>query len=159
VVNRLPLSMAAEDIISTLPDAILCHILSFLPTKKAVGTSILSHRWKHLYRSVPVLEFTDIYVQDQNSNFNFNDFVSSILLSRDPAFPIKTFRIDIGYRYSLRLHFYLHNPVNRMTKWINFMVQRGVECLDLKIDIYSDRCVQITHHNSHLQNPCCSQAF
>lgn len=43
------------DIISNLPREILCHILSFLPTKYAVGTCILSTKWKNLYSLIPNL--------------------------------------------------------------------------------------------------------
>ncbi|CAI9088470.1 OLC1v1022804C1 [Oldenlandia corymbosa var. corymbosa] len=45
------------DRISNLPDAILCHVLSFLPIKLAAQTGILSKRWKDLWVSVPVLDF------------------------------------------------------------------------------------------------------
>ncbi|CAI9109279.1 OLC1v1009071C1 [Oldenlandia corymbosa var. corymbosa] len=52
---------AEVDRISNLPDTIRCHILSFLPTKFAVGTSILSTHWKNLFALIPdlKLEFDD----------------------------------------------------------------------------------------------------
>jgi len=40
-----------EDMISTLPDSILTHIISFLPTKYAASTRVLSKRWNPLYAS------------------------------------------------------------------------------------------------------------
>lgn len=46
------------DIISTLPDDLLCRIISLLPSKDAIGTSILSKRWKNLIDFVPVLNLT-----------------------------------------------------------------------------------------------------
>ncbi|PNX93525.1 F-box/LRR-repeat protein [Trifolium pratense] len=49
-------SIPTEDRISSLPDPILHHILSFLPTKLAATTSILSKRWNPQWLSVPVLE-------------------------------------------------------------------------------------------------------
>ncbi|KAA3464378.1 F-box/LRR-repeat protein [Gossypium australe] len=40
---------------SALPDAILHKILSLLPTKHSVQTSILSERWIHLWKFTPVI--------------------------------------------------------------------------------------------------------
>lgn len=59
------------DRLSGLSDKILCHILSFLPSKYTVGTSILSTRWRYLWTSAPVLDFDDslrLYNDTANDN-------------------------------------------------------------------------------------------
>ncbi|XP_059658872.1 F-box/LRR-repeat protein At3g59200-like [Cornus florida] len=48
-----------EDRISNLPTSLIGHILSFLPTKKAVATSVLSTKWKYLWTSITILDFDD----------------------------------------------------------------------------------------------------
>ncbi|KAK8502102.1 hypothetical protein V6N13_038610 [Hibiscus sabdariffa] len=49
-----------EGLLDSLPDSILCRILSFLPTKDAVRTSILSPRWRYLFTlSISELDFSD----------------------------------------------------------------------------------------------------
>ncbi|CAJ2639303.1 unnamed protein product [Trifolium pratense] len=119
------------DMISTLPDDILCHVLSFLKTKQAVATSILSKRWKHLWLSVPVLDFSRTRVTDQEANFRFHDFVYSVLLSRDSAPPVKFFRLYVMYNYTQHVNLIMPS----VSKWINFVLQRGgLEYLDLYMD-------------------------
>ncbi|XP_078177370.1 FBD-associated F-box protein At5g60610-like isoform X2 [Carex rostrata] len=49
----------ARDRISGLPDPLLTHILSFLPTEEAVRTCILAKRWIKVWASLPVLIFDD----------------------------------------------------------------------------------------------------
>ncbi|XP_052109676.1 putative F-box/LRR-repeat protein At5g41840 [Arachis duranensis] len=45
------------DRISDLPDCILLHILSFLPTKTAFSTTVLSRRWTRLCHDLQHFEF------------------------------------------------------------------------------------------------------
>ncbi|CAL1395825.1 unnamed protein product [Linum trigynum] len=44
------------DRLSSLPEDVLAHILSSLPTKYAVGTAVLSRRWKNLWTKVSNLD-------------------------------------------------------------------------------------------------------
>ncbi|MCH83072.1 F-box/LRR-repeat protein [Trifolium medium] len=113
-----------EDIISTLPDVILCHILSFLQTKQSVATTILSKRWNYLWRSVPSLNLGHTELTDQNAYIRFTHFVNSVLLSR-----IKNFQLSFTYHDYRILS--PHSPMDSVTKWVNFVVQRGVQYIDL----------------------------
>ncbi|CAI8609651.1 unnamed protein product [Vicia faba] len=47
------------DKLSDFSDSILIHILSFLNTKDSVQTSILSKRWNHVWKYIPLLTFIE----------------------------------------------------------------------------------------------------
>ncbi|TVU14382.1 hypothetical protein EJB05_37846, partial [Eragrostis curvula] len=49
-------AMDTIDRLSALPDAVLHSIMSFLTSRQAVQTSMLSPRWRHLWRSAPCLD-------------------------------------------------------------------------------------------------------
>ncbi|XP_058756500.1 F-box/FBD/LRR-repeat protein At3g14710-like [Vicia villosa] len=48
-----------QDLTSNLPDHVIGHILSFLPTKEAIHTSVLSKRWMCLVTFITGLNFDD----------------------------------------------------------------------------------------------------
>ncbi|CAA7060075.1 unnamed protein product [Microthlaspi erraticum] len=66
--------------ISDLSDELLIKIISFLPTKVAVSTSILSKQWQFLWMWLPKLEFNDYsIIDDPDSILRFRDFINKNL--------------------------------------------------------------------------------
>ncbi|XP_057446555.1 F-box/FBD/LRR-repeat protein At4g00160-like [Lotus japonicus] len=112
------------DLISSLPDSILCHILSFLPTKQAVATSVLSKRWMPLWRSVPTLDFDDYnnHTHIKEDIDRFNQAVYAAILSRDLHHPIHKFRLDSSYS----------DPAT-VSDWVHAVVQHRLQHLDLSV--------------------------
>ncbi|ESQ37514.1 hypothetical protein EUTSA_v10002546mg [Eutrema salsugineum] len=52
-------NIGAKDKISNLPEALICHILSFLPIEDSALTSVLSKKWRYLFAYRPNLDFFD----------------------------------------------------------------------------------------------------
>ncbi|PWA78670.1 F-box domain, cyclin-like protein [Artemisia annua] len=63
----------AEDRLSSLPDALLVSILSYIDTKLAVQCSVLSKRWVNLWTLIPVL---NLNLPGCYSGYKFNMFFS-----------------------------------------------------------------------------------
>ncbi|XP_059623850.1 F-box/LRR-repeat protein At4g14103-like isoform X2 [Cornus florida] len=113
------------DRISSLPDSLLVHILSFLPTKYAVGTSILSSRWKHLWASVPTLDFDGKLTFKPHSDMtssNFMNFIDRVLFNHESSC-IQKFRLKCNGKTDLF----------RIYTLISVAVKRGVQELDIYI--------------------------
>ncbi|XP_023638292.1 F-box/LRR-repeat protein At3g26922 isoform X1 [Capsella rubella] len=68
-----------EDRISDLPEALLLQILSLLPVKDVVATSVLSKPWRSLWKLVPKLKFD--YENNQSEHETYSEIVSRLLLS------------------------------------------------------------------------------
>ncbi|XP_010426407.1 PREDICTED: FBD-associated F-box protein At3g49020-like [Camelina sativa] len=56
--------------ISELPEALLLHILSSLPTKTVVATSVLSKSWRSLWTLVPNLKFNSEFYRSEHHRFS-----------------------------------------------------------------------------------------
>jgi hypothetical protein len=85
------------DMISNLSDDLLSHILSFLPTKLAFCTTLLSKRWAPLCNSLTALRFDDDTVKDADGFNRFCRFVDKLMLSPHATNqPIKTFHLKFS---------------------------------------------------------------
>lgn len=119
-----------QDRISRLPDGILSHILSFLPTKYAALTRILSNRWQSVWASVPNLDFDDSHLFNPDSQnpcpeICFVNFVTRVLLLRNNvSCSIHTFRLTCwhGYEYDRSL----------LNSWVCSAIANGVRELHLR---------------------------
>ncbi|KAL5547375.1 hypothetical protein UlMin_007062 [Ulmus minor] len=114
------------DRISKLPDSVILHILALLPTVEVIRTSLISKRWRHLWNSVPALEFCDVGVEEQK----FYNFVNKCLEHRMIG---KRQVNGLGInRFKLEMHGYGGSSVH-VDRWLSFAVQQHLEELDLHI--------------------------
>ncbi|CAH2063605.1 unnamed protein product [Thlaspi arvense] len=124
------------DRISSLPDELLCHILSYLPTKNAASTPALSKRWLNLWKLVPNLDIDDsVFLHPEEGKEerveirqSFVDFVERVLASQGDS-PVE--------KFSLKCITGVHPDI--MNRWICNVLQRGVSDLNLFTDFsYED---------------------
>ncbi|XP_010507655.1 PREDICTED: putative F-box protein At2g39415 [Camelina sativa] len=103
------------DLISSLPDEILQVILSFISTKLAITTSVLSRRWRHVWCDTPSLSFSD--------NCNLDPSSVDKILSRYTPRKMMSFQLCVrSLKYD---HPYMYS-------WIKFAMCRNVENLWLE---------------------------
>ncbi|GKV41278.1 hypothetical protein SLEP1_g48831 [Rubroshorea leprosula] len=86
-----------EDRISSLPDSLIHHILSFLLAKETVKTGVLSKRWMYLWTSIPNLTFRCPYYT--STHYGFLEFVDKTLFFYSSS-KIEKFVLDFIYKSS-----------------------------------------------------------
>ncbi|XP_057981546.1 putative F-box/FBD/LRR-repeat protein At5g22670 [Malania oleifera] len=117
-----------RNVIDGLSDSLLQHILSFLPTRDAFRTSILSKRWECLWMSLPILDFKD------ETPF-YGDLDQEALVKRvasmDFAERVLLFHLSTVTKFSLSCSV-LHDW-GRVNGWISAAVRRKVQVMDLTL--------------------------
>ncbi|XP_010438770.1 PREDICTED: F-box/FBD/LRR-repeat protein At4g26340-like [Camelina sativa] len=117
------------DRISQLSDDLLLRILSCVPTRNVVATSLLSQRWRFLWTLVPQLRFDD--TNHKGDYKSFSQFVYRSLLS-NKAPVLQQLHLNLGS----------HCPAIDIRLWIDIAVSRRV--IELEINIRSSKDVSVT---------------
>ncbi|MCL7049662.1 hypothetical protein MKW94_013809 [Papaver nudicaule] len=118
-----------NDCIRFLPESVVLNILSYLPTKFVVQTSVVSKDWRYLWTFIPRLDFDDELFRihrkknkKQIENPKFVDFVSKVMKVQDEARYVERFRL----RWS-------HFDMSLVKEWINVTVGKNLKELDLDL--------------------------
>ncbi|XP_011029578.1 PREDICTED: F-box/LRR-repeat protein At4g14103-like [Populus euphratica] len=114
-----------KDMISSLPNVIIGHILSFLPTKDAVSTCILSKSWRELWKSLSNFDFDD---RTWKSKIIFGNFM-------DRFFYVHNSRENSITKLRLRVHG--NYPSSRLSQWIDAAIKDNIEELILWIPLFT----------------------
>ncbi|KAF2599726.1 hypothetical protein F2Q68_00007680 [Brassica cretica] len=111
-----------RDMISNLPDSLISQMLSCLPTKEAVRTSVLSTRWKTLWLLVPSLRFASNDFPDYNSFIIFVD--KSLDLYREENSCLHNLELVIRKDYD--------DDQCCVTRWVDYVARHKVKHLDVE---------------------------
>jgi hypothetical protein len=109
-----------EDRLSDLPESVILHILSFLNTKHAVQTCVLSPIYKDLWKRLPALT---LHHRDFRTFKIFTKFMSNILSLRDSSITLQA------------LDFQRHNGrfEPQLKKIVNYALSHNVQRLQLDV--------------------------
>uniref|UniRef100_A0A0E0R5L7 F-box domain-containing protein n=1 Tax=Oryza rufipogon TaxID=4529 RepID=A0A0E0R5L7_ORYRU len=118
-----------EDGIDVLPDALLQHILSFLPAEDAVKTCVLSRRWRHLWKLTPILCITN--TERWRSPKDFIKLVNHLVLFRGSS-PLHKFEIKINSCAHWMIMSGDSNPFHCAIMWVMYALMCQVQVLTIK---------------------------
>ncbi|XP_061371748.1 F-box/LRR-repeat protein At3g26922-like [Gastrolobium bilobum] len=110
-----------EDRLSDLTDCVLIHLMSFVPTKDAVRTCVLSRRWKDLWKRLPTLV---LHYSHFGAVARLNKFVARVLSFRDGSVPVHHFDIYFNGRV----------PPQHVKRVLRYALSHNVKQLKLSFD-------------------------
>lgn len=133
IIQREEKTIEGEDYISSMPDDILHHIVSFIRTDLAMKTSVLSKRWRHVWCEAPSLRIVD------ESSRGIERTLASYTAPKIKSFNLCT------------------SPDSpQIDRWIDFAISRDVQKLSLIVVDHSYYCKSydfpdVLYHNSSVQ--------
>ncbi|KAE9465707.1 hypothetical protein C3L33_02414, partial [Rhododendron williamsianum] len=124
------------DRISQLPEPIIHHILSFLPTEDAVCTNVLSKTWHSMWSTFPVFDFRLVDgkyfakhgIEDWDAETSKDEFLSFVEESLKRRL-VQDFNIDKFQMYIIFSS--LKSLTPWMDRWLTIITERNVKELVL----------------------------
>ena len=123
------------DRISELPDHIIHHILSFLPTIEVVRMCLVSKHWKRLCYKVTALQFSEFSMGHNLTQRKFPTFLRFfyLLVTRDEEPLVSKLKLDLC-RFTRRSR--------ALRSWFNFVLRNRSDVLANLKEL--DLCVETT---------------
>lgn len=121
-----------QDRLGDMPDCLIHHILSFMETRDAIRTCVLSKRWRYIWTSIPCLYFNS---KSFTRLVDFKKFVLWVLSHRDNSHV----KVLIYYRFGVdyATDQYLLNKV------IEYAALHGVEEIRINLRAKTSGCPPI----------------
>ncbi|XP_074369138.1 putative F-box/LRR-repeat protein At3g58880 [Apium graveolens] len=114
------------DRLSSLPDDILHQILSFLGTRQAVQTSVLSKRWRHVWTTTSSLTF-DWYDQlFPYTHSGIIKFMEHVLSNRNHETPVSCFKLFAVYPF----------PPSFLRRLIRYPIDHNIVEVDIDLEFH-----------------------
>ncbi|XP_015941621.1 F-box/LRR-repeat protein At3g26922 [Arachis duranensis] len=113
-----------------LPDPVLALIISFLPTKEAIRTSLVSKRWQHLWKDISKINLKEEYREIQL----LREFVSKLLVVCDCLNFTK-------FSFSC----YVRENATKVNEWLCGFINPRIEELSLDLELIEKPLV-FPHH-------------
>ncbi|XP_058740951.1 F-box/FBD/LRR-repeat protein At3g14710-like [Vicia villosa] len=138
---------AKEDIISKLPDSLITRILSLLPTKAAVRTSVLSKRWIESWTLITKITFNDsvFYIRKRKKSRGKQNFINFVYRTLAKVYNVEKFSVFLTNKYDATI----------VNTWISCILSRRVKKLriwtDFKLPFSPLTCHSLFNHSYNLE--------
>lgn len=131
------------DYFSKLPDEMLQKVLSFLPSRQAVQTSVLARRWRHQWKAVRSLRVRDD--KGFRSEQGLNKFINHLLILRNRSLPLEV--VDIKSFHGRFVDFDFEEACRYIPVWIRHALDLNVQ--ELRTCITSHKILLEEYNASH----------
>ncbi|CAN1186285.1 F-box/FBD/LRR-repeat protein At1g13570 [Linum perenne] len=120
-----PEESASNTSIGKLPADVICLILTFLPIKQAVRTSILSTQWRHRWRRIPQLVFDEDFATISANSKVMLEIYQALLGHEGP---VNKFELAIpGMSLCPQVHQLIHYLSTKNVKELSLVIPEAEE--------------------------------